>query len=89
LPAKEERLVRAMFDVSTTVHVGDGWNALFWWGRWLGDMSIQTLAPNLCPAVRTRMRATRLVHDALRDDLWIRDIVGVLNMAALEQYVQL
>jgi hypothetical protein len=29
------------------------------------------------------------VRDALRDDLWIRDIQGVLSIAALEQYVQL
>jgi hypothetical protein len=29
LPAREERLVRAMFDASTTVHLADGRSALF------------------------------------------------------------
>jgi hypothetical protein len=39
--------------------------------------------------VRARTQATRLVHDALHNDLWIRDIEGALSMAALEQYVEL
>jgi hypothetical protein len=40
LPQKEERLVRAMFEVSTTVVVSDGQNTLFWHDRWLDGCSL-------------------------------------------------
>jgi hypothetical protein len=65
LPQKEERLVHAMFQASTMVQVDNGRLALFWRDRWLDGSSIQSLAPNLCNAVRARTRATRLVCEAL------------------------
>jgi hypothetical protein len=56
---------------------------------WSIIMDIQSLAPSLCLAMRAKMQATRLVRDALHDDVWIRDIEGALNMVVLEQYVLL
>jgi hypothetical protein len=35
LPSHAERIVRAMFEVSVTVQLGDGARALFWSDRWL------------------------------------------------------
>jgi hypothetical protein len=78
-----------MFEASTTVHLGNGWSALFWCDRWLDGSSIQSMAPNLCNTVRVGTRARRLVYDALQNERWIRDIKGALDMAALEQYVML
>jgi hypothetical protein len=36
--------------------------------------------------VHARTCANRVVRNAILDDTWIRDIVGALNMAVLEQY---
>jgi hypothetical protein len=82
LSAKVERLVWAMFDASTIVCLSDGRSALFWQDRWLGGASIQSFAPTICSVVRSRMRATHVVRDAMLDSTWIRDIVGAVNMVA-------
>jgi hypothetical protein len=42
-----ERVVRAMFEASTTVHVGDDRNTLFCQDKWLEGDSIRCLAPDL------------------------------------------
>jgi hypothetical protein len=76
LPQKDERLLPAMFDVSTIIIIGDSRSALFWLDRWLDGRSLQ----NSC---------NRLVSGALQNDCWIRDISGARDMALLEQYVQL
>jgi hypothetical protein len=56
---------------------------------WLARTDPESMAPNLCNAVPARTRARRLVCDVLHDGQWIRDIMGALDMAALEQYVNL
>jgi hypothetical protein len=89
LPAREEPLVCAMFEASTTVQVDNGRCALFWQDRWLDGTSIRTLAPSLCRVVCARTRTSRLVCDALQDDRWIMDIEGALDTVALDQYVRL
>jgi hypothetical protein len=89
LPTREEGLICAMFEASTTIEVGDGRKAILWSDRCLGNRSIQYVAHNLCNAVPARTRARCLVCDALRDGQWIRDIMGALDIAALEQYVNL
>jgi hypothetical protein len=63
--------------------------ALFLHDLWLDGSSIQRLAPNLSNTVRARTRAMQLVCETLHGERWIRDIEGVLDMAALEQYVNL
>jgi hypothetical protein len=76
-----------MFKVSTTVHVGNSSQALFWTDRWLDYSSITTLALDLLAAVGARCRGTQLVCEALQNDRWIADISGVLSVHALYQYV--
>ena len=45
LPAKDERIVEAMFQSSIYVELGDGRNALFWSDRRLHGKSLLDLAP--------------------------------------------
>jgi hypothetical protein len=85
IPNKSERIVRAMFDVSTTVAVGNGSKTLFWEvslaGRVVDCLLIQ--------AVNKRVRKTRFVYEAMAGERWIGDISGSLSILALRQYVNL
>jgi hypothetical protein len=57
LPQKDERLLPAMFDVSTIVIVGDSRSAMFWLDRWLDGRSLQ----NSCNKVGQRSSPERLL----------------------------
>jgi hypothetical protein len=89
LPSKEEKVVRAMFNLSTSVIVGNGHRTWFWLNRWIDDCSVQQLKSRLIKAVSKRTRKSRLVYDALHNDQWIRDITGSHSIVALFEYVAL
>jgi hypothetical protein len=74
IPNKSERIVCAMFDVSTTVVVGSGTKTLFWENRWVDGLSITSRAPLLVQAVNKKVQKSRLVSEAMADDRWIADI---------------
>jgi hypothetical protein len=78
-----------MFDVSTSVTVGNGRQTLFWLDRWIDECSVQQLAPRLIEVVSRRTRKSRLVCDALLNDRWIWDITGSLSIVALSEYMAL
>jgi hypothetical protein len=88
-PSSSELKVRAMFQVSVIIQVGNGKHTLFWIDRWMEGSSIESLAPLVVAVMSKRTRKNRLVADALRDDQWIRDISGSLSVQALAQYVLL
>jgi hypothetical protein len=85
MPSKTERVVRAMFEASVTVQIGNGAQTLFWHDRWLNGSSISALHRTWSK----RVRNSRLVVDALLNNQWIHDITGSLSTAALGQYVRL
>jgi hypothetical protein len=90
LPHKNDHIVRAMFEASTSVQVGSGTRALFWRDRWLDGASIDQFAPDVVATVqRRRAYKSRSVADALQDSQWIGDITGSLSVSALNQYVLL
>jgi hypothetical protein len=47
LPHKNDPIVHAMFEASTSVQVGNGCRVLFWRDRWLDGASIDLLAPDV------------------------------------------
>jgi hypothetical protein len=82
---QSERIVRAMFEVSTTVQIGNGLQTLFWRDKWIDGSSV-VLIP---PAVNIRLQRSRLVAHALPNDSWVSDITGSLTLEALAQYIDL
>ena len=83
-----EPLVEAMFQASVYLELGDGATALFWSDRWLQGVSLQELAPCLCRAVPSRVRALRTVAQALSNWQWIKDITRALTVQVLVEYLQ-
>jgi hypothetical protein len=62
-----EPMVDAIFRASIYLEPGDGATALFWSDSWLEGVSLQDVAPSLCRAVSTHVRARRTVAQALDD----------------------
>jgi hypothetical protein len=89
LPCKHDKIIQAMFHTSVTVQVGNRSRTLFWTERWLDDMAISTLAPDLIEAVHKKVRKNRLAVEALPNAAWIHDIMGSLSVRVLRQYVNL
>jgi hypothetical protein len=55
----------------------------------MDDHHIGVLAPDLLAAVNVHQRRRRLMADALQGNAWIHDIIGVLSVPAIVQYLQL
>jgi len=85
---EREPMVKAMFQASVYLEIGDGATALFWSDRWLQGASLQELAPCLCKAVSSRVRAQRTVAQALSNRQWIKDISRALTVQVLFEYLQ-
>jgi hypothetical protein len=59
--------VKAMFNASIDIELGDGCLTLFWSDHWLGQNSPCLIAPELCNLVRRGVRNSRTVAAALSD----------------------
>jgi hypothetical protein len=79
----------AVFDISTSMVVGDGEMTLFWVDKWLDGMAIRDIAPDLFALILERSSKHRTVREALVECRWITDIQGATSSLALWQYVQL
>ena len=89
LPIKIEPEVRALFDASVIVAVGNGTRTLFWLDNWIDGRSVRSVAPHLHNFVPPRITKRRTVAEALDQKRWIRDIQGGLSVAAIRDYVLL
>lgn len=78
-----------MFQASIDVQLGDGCLALFWADRWYNKLPPCVFAPDLCALIRPRERKRRTVAEATHGKQWIRDIVGLLTIPAIVQYIKL
>ena len=79
--------VKAMFNASIDIELGDGCLTLFWSDHWLGQNSPCLIAPELCNLVRPRFRNSRTVAEALSHKRWIQDITGTLTAQSLSEYI--
>ncbi|WVZ60837.1 hypothetical protein U9M48_010806 [Paspalum notatum var. saurae] len=76
LPIKVAAEVRAFFDASVVVQVGDGRRTLFWLDRWLGGKKLTDLAPALAATVPRHIARSLTVAEGLQGRLWVRGITG-------------
>jgi hypothetical protein len=83
VPSESLALVQA---VARTM-MGDGKSTLFWEDRWMDGYRICEIAPAIYDRIPQRVRHTKLVSDALRDNNWTLDIGPNLAHEALEQFL--
>jgi hypothetical protein len=69
--------------------IGDGQTAKFWEDRWITGQSIRETAPLLYACIPKRWRKIRTVADGLANQSWARDILGVLGIHEVGQYLRL
>jgi hypothetical protein len=88
LPAKQEHGVHAMFIASCSVQLGDGKSASFWNDKWLPVGSLRSVSPYVYQA-SSRARRSQLVHDAIVNRRWVRDITGATTLQVLVQFLRI
>jgi hypothetical protein len=86
---KEDTIIKAMFQASTSVHIGNGVRTLSWSDPRISGSSVASIAPDVFTVVPKRVQRTRLVADGLTNNTWVSDVSGSLFVAALAQYVSL
>jgi hypothetical protein len=69
---------REAFDSLVHIEVGNGQNTLFWRDRWIHGRAATDYAPGITLHVKTRIKNSRTVAEALLDNRWIGDINGNL-----------
>nr|XP_020155763.1 uncharacterized protein LOC109741103 [Aegilops tauschii subsp. strangulata] len=79
----------AIFSAATRAEVGNGSRILFWEDRWLDAARIVEVAPLIYKAVSKRVRAGKLLKDAIHAGAWVLDIKPNLSFEALMQYLAL
>ncbi|CAO2047510.1 unnamed protein product [Urochloa humidicola] len=89
LDIKVDPEVRAFFDASVTIQVGNGHRTLFWLDKWIDGRSVQHLAPNLFALVNLRRQRSTTVAQGLPNRRWTQDIQGGLSVQATLEYIQL
>jgi hypothetical protein len=75
--------------VSAELIIGDGENSFFWQDRWLDGRCLGELVLELGTDVSLRRRKWTIVVVGLRNNGWIRDIMGPLTVEVLIQYLEL
>ncbi|WVZ77498.1 hypothetical protein U9M48_025357 [Paspalum notatum var. saurae] len=89
LPVKVAAEVRAFFDASVVVQIGNGRRTFFWLDRWLGGKKIAELVPVLAASIPRRTACSLTVAEGLQDRLWIRGITGGLTVTIITEYLRL
>jgi hypothetical protein len=79
----------ALFNASVKIVVGSGASILFWEDAWINGLTAEAIAPDLCRLIRPAVRSSRIVHDGLLGNSWVRDIYGELSVDAVVQYIRL
>jgi hypothetical protein len=77
----------AFFNASTYTVIGNGESTLFWLDSWLGENSIQKMAPTLFALIPCNIVSLQTVADGLSNGNWIRQIAGGLSMTAIAEYL--
>jgi hypothetical protein len=83
LPVIKDVEARDAFDSLVRITVGEGPKILFWRDRWIGGRSAHNIAPGITLHVKTRIKNSRTVAQAMNQNAWINDISG--NLATLER----
>jgi hypothetical protein len=77
---------REIFAAATTVALGDGLTARFWFDSWMDGQAPFALMPGLFTASRRKQRSVR---EALLNGRWVQDLRGRVSPALLPDFVRL
>lgn len=80
---------RQLYRAATRFTVGNGRSTLFWEDGWLEGQRLQDIAPSLYQRVRTKVRRTYTVHEALSTNTWAADVGPELTPASIWEYLRL
>lgn len=84
LPCNEKDL--ALFRAATTITLGNGIKASFWFDRWLDGRAPKDIAPSIFLLAR-RKRGT--VMNEIRDNCWIRSLRAITTTLQIREYITL
>ncbi|KAM3385248.1 hypothetical protein ACQJBY_009276 [Aegilops geniculata] len=76
----------ALFAACTSVSIGNGTTASFWYSSWLGGRQLCSAFPALFAA---SIRKNRSVHEALHGDRWVLDLRHANSIDIVHQVIQL
>ena len=88
LPISVAAEVRAFFEASISVIIGNGRRTLFWRDRWVDGLTLSDLAPTLTAAIPRRTANSLTVADGFSGRAWVRGIVGGLTVTIIAEYLQ-
>ncbi|WVZ96580.1 hypothetical protein U9M48_042197 [Paspalum notatum var. saurae] len=88
LPIKVAAEVRAFFDASIRVEIGNGRRTLFWRDRWVSGLVLADIAPALTAAIPRRTAKSLTMAEGLNNRRWIRGIVGGLTVTVIAEYLR-
>ena len=74
LAEPEDEHIRALFNTTTKVALGNGERTMFWLDKWINGKTIQDIAPNVYEITNPEIKAKRTVAQALNNGAWIEDI---------------
>jgi hypothetical protein len=89
MPIQVDKTSQALFKAHVKYILGHGKAILFWSDTWLDGDSILDMMSELGAMVPLRRHHTRTVASALHLHGWIRDILGLLMVLVLMQYLSL
>jgi hypothetical protein len=69
---------REAFDTLVHIDVGNEQNTLFWQDRWIPGRAMTNYAPGITLHVKTRIKNSRTVAEAMYENRWVGDINGSL-----------
>jgi hypothetical protein len=80
-----DKKAAAVFDSLVCIKVGDGANTMFWTDQWIRGQAVVDIAPMVFAAVSTQSKNKRTVRDALRNQNWVKDVRGNLDLQGISQ----
>src|ERR1041385_6379157 len=78
-----------LFRAATRSVIGEGNSTLVWEDRWICGCRIAEIVPRLYEHIPHRIRASRLISEALRDSAWARDIGPNIDLGLIREYLDL
>jgi hypothetical protein len=89
LPMLKDEKAREAFDSLVKIDTGSGRSVLFWRDRWIHGCATEDFAPGITQHVKTRVRNTRTMEQAMRGNAWLLDIQGCVATLGARECVRL
>jgi hypothetical protein len=80
---------REAFDSLVHICVGNGQNTLFWRDRWIHGRAATDYAPGVTLHLKTRIKNSRTIVEAMFENRWVGDINGNLATRGEREFLAL